>query len=141
MFQRLLITVLLATTAFGPQWCCCRIRSALAETSLSLSGQTSVPRSSCCEHGGTRDHGRQAPSKEGCPCKNRTRDLTSAGSATAVVQDLLRTAEGVGCFFVVAESTPFGEIAESFFAPRSYAESGLTLSGRDRLLFKQTLRC
>jgi len=141
VFQRLLITVLLATTAFGPQWCCCRIRSALAETSLSLSGPTSVPRSSCCERGNTREQGRQVPSEEGCPCKNRSRDLTSAGSATTVVQDLLRTADGVGCFIAVAESTAFGEIAEPVFAPRSYAESGRTLSGRDRLLFKQTLRC
>lgn len=133
--------MLLATTAFGPQWCCCRIRSVLAEAEQSLSGTTNGPRSSCCERGNTTEHGRRAPSEDGCPCKNRSRDLTSSGSTTTVVQDLLRTADGVWCFLGIAESTSFGEIVESTSAPRSEQESGRVLSGRDRLRLKQTLRC
>lgn len=141
MFQRLLIMVLLASTAFGPQWCCCRMRGALAELEQAVSGRADAPRSSCCERGESRGHGLPAPENEGCPCKNRTRDLTSSGSTTSVVQDLLRTADANGCFAAVVTSPSFDELAAPVFSPRAAADFGLVLSGRDVLRLKQTLRC
>jgi hypothetical protein len=139
VFRRLLISLLLIATAWGPQWCCCQFRNLLSENT-SVAQDRGLARASCCQRARNdkQDHG--APTDHECPCKDRAGFAALFGGAAEVFQDLA-AADDLCRLHCVDLTAHCHEILGPPGMTRTESPPGALRSGRQLLRLKQTLRC